>query len=350
MGFFFLFPGNISGQEVPPGKSSEIDKNKEAYEKIFQKEVGLEAFQIPNYQHVLDLIPAYLPNWAFQGVNPQLDTLWAIGISDPGMAPEQALLQAQIRAKALIALAQKARLQYISDDFNKFSESGRMVDESAKFQDFSLLQTKLQFHPKEFQCKETIRTKYDETIVLLGFKQGRKLPNIAYLQATVERLNVYIETTLGIEKITTSRMHVIERGEADTLTDEVITERFNRGLTRTHRWNDSLQPLFDRKAHYISDLEVPDSTNYTTDAVYGLWLGVFENLAHQLSNTATHMPSIIKNTSDYYTTQNDYLVRTLASHYIRFQVQNWWLLKNDIAVKIATENIQNLLPTSNNDQ
>lgn len=346
-GIVFVFAGTTSAQEVTPDKKSEIDRNKEAYEQIFRKEIGLEVFPAPNYQHLLDLIPAYLPNWVFQGISNHPDTLWAIGISNPAMPPEQALLQAQLRAKALIALAHKARLQYISDDFGKLAEDGRLQDISAKYQDFSLLNAELDFNANAFHCAQTFRTKYDETIVRMGFTQQRDLPDTTRLKVTVERLNVYIETTEGVEKITTSRMLINETGTTDNLTDEVVTERYNKGLTRTHRWNDSLLPVFDRKTHYISDIPLPDSSNmHTTDAVYGIWLGVLENMAHQVSIRATHMPSIVKNTSDFYTTQNDYLVRTLASNCIRFQLENWWLQKNDIAIRIVTENIQNLLPGS----
>lgn len=342
---FLLTATIVSAQNVNTTKKSEIDRNKEEYEKIFHKEVGLEMFTTPNYQHLLDLIPAYLPEWTFRGVERRRDTIWAVGISNPEMDEQAGLLQAELRAKALIALALKSQLQYISDDFSKLAEQGRLRDLSAKFQDFTRLEAELNPPACNFTVTNTFRNKYGETIVLVGYNQRQDTTNTVRLNVTMERLNVYIETVEGIEKIATSRMYISETALADTLNDELITERFNNGLTKTTRWRDSILPDFERKAHYLSDSSFTDTTpGHTTDAVYGLWQGLVENMAYQLSNTATNLPTIIKNTSDTYTTQNDYLIRTVSRSNIRFILDKWWLKKNDIGLDARTETLQSLLP------
>ncbi len=335
----------VSAQNVNTSKKTEIDRNKEAYEEIFHKEVGLEIFTTPNYQHLLDLIPAYLPHWTFKGIENTRDTIWAVGISNPEMDEQEGLSQAQLRAKALIALALKSRLQYISDDFSKLAEQGRLRDLSAKFQDFTRLQAEFYQSPGQYTVAKSIRNKYGETIALVGYNKNQDTTQTKTLNVTMERLNVYIETIEGIEKIATSRMFIEETGLTDTLSDELITERFNNGLTRTSSWQDSLLPPFERKAHYLTDSTSKDTLPaFTTDAVYGLWQGLLENMAYQISNTATQLPAVIKNTSDTYTTQNDYLIRTISSSNVRFTLKKWWLKNNDIGVEAKTEPLESLLP------
>lgn len=325
---------------------TKIDSDKSAYEKTFSKELGEESEPLPNYQHILDLIPEMLPVWAQYGTNTKHDTIWVTGISDPGLDSIQARAQALMRAKALIAFTSKTRHQYISDDFTKLAELGRLKELSAKYQDFTQITATLNYNSQQIVCSNYHRTKYGETLLKVGFfPKADSLPTNT-IMANLETLNIYVESMQTTEKITNIRFSITDKQADTTLSDLLTSERVNRGLSITRSFNDSIHKSFRRKAHYFSLPQNKDTTQTHPgfDAVYGLWHGLMEGLSFHISNAAIYLPTLIKNTTDIYTAQNDYLIRTVASNQLDLAIQTWWVEDNDIEMQISATNINSLLP------
>ena len=144
----FLFSQNIDPSQQNSG-AKPIEQQYDSFKKTFEKETNSapeNKVKREKNKTVSNQPPCALPAWIcdFQ-VPDNENTLFTLGISDPGLDSANALKQATIRAKCLLSLFYKSSIQNITDSYNN-EYSGHEILE--KFTSFSKIESDESFWAK----------------------------------------------------------------------------------------------------------------------------------------------------------------------------------------------------------
>ncbi len=113
--------------------------------------------------------PATLPDWFLNLPGSGESTVYAVGISDPGMEPAEAYSLAVLRAKAVLALLLRPRVTVLTDNYagqQTAPASDRFV---TKYVNFYRLLAVLEAAPGQIRVVESFTTAFGEAVVLLGY-------------------------------------------------------------------------------------------------------------------------------------------------------------------------------------
>lgn len=153
-----------------------IDANgqsKEEFEKIFLKETegsnsGPKFGKFKNIDQ-LSYYPDTLPSWFFAPPQATLNHIYAIGISDPDLTPNDAAYQALHRAKTMAVLYNKAQIQYFRDIYSvEYSEGSRKMY-GQRFDTYFKLSSSGIADSSCFKIENHHFTRYNEAIVLIRY-------------------------------------------------------------------------------------------------------------------------------------------------------------------------------------
>ena len=107
--------------------------------------------------------PVVLPAWMFSEHTCN-DTVFVIGVSDPGMDGERGLALARKRALAVAALSHRPGVANIRDYFSAISENRHQEI----YIEFTRYHATAAINPDSIVVSRTFITRYDETVVLAG--------------------------------------------------------------------------------------------------------------------------------------------------------------------------------------
>ncbi len=171
---------------------------KEAFEKIFEKETrakGLASYgKFKNVERV-SFYPDTLPRWFFRPPTSSNGSIYAIGISDPDLTPEDAILQAIHRAQSMAVLQSNALMQYYRDVYTVDHTEQRYKGYGQRFDTYFKLSANHSADSTCFSLVETHMTRYNEAVVLIRYSPSGKKSNANQIKTIGTAL--YIEAQIG---------------------------------------------------------------------------------------------------------------------------------------------------------
>lgn len=182
------------------GHSNVNAQSKETFEKIFDKET--RSSQMVGYGkfRTIDRVSYYpdtLPNWFFRPPKSFDTQIYAIGVSDPDLIPEEAVFQAMHRAKSMAVLYSRAQIQYFRDVYTVEYNEGRYKDYGQRFDTYFKLSGSACADSSCFSLVNYHVTRYNEAIVLVNYKplSGKRLNGLD--QVVTVGTALYIEAQVG---------------------------------------------------------------------------------------------------------------------------------------------------------
>ena len=107
--------------------TNQTEKDYQKFKETLQEEVTEMAMDSTKSSGIV-LHPASLPKWLFELPASNQNIMYSVGISDPGMTEEEALLLAELRAKTIISLLIYPKVSSLIDNFSN-ENSNQQADE-----------------------------------------------------------------------------------------------------------------------------------------------------------------------------------------------------------------------------
>ncbi len=176
-------------------------QTKEEFEKIFIQETEdkkKEESSGPNFKNIKNLsyYPDTLPSWFFTMPQAGKGTIYAIGVSDPDLTPEEAANQALFRAKTMAGMYNKSKFQYFKDIYTSEQTDDQYHKYQQRFDTYFKVTSNIQTSDNCFKIVDQHFTKYNEAIVLIQYDlvdSDRSSKNEKTLQVSSEGTVLYIE-------------------------------------------------------------------------------------------------------------------------------------------------------------
>lgn len=174
-------------------------QTKEEFEKIFLQETEnpkKEAGSTPTFKNIqsLSYYPDTLPSWFFSTPRTINGTVYAIGVSDPDLTPEEAAEQAVFRAKTMAGIFSKSKFQYFKDIYTSEQTSEQNYNYHQRFDTYFKITSSIKSVDQNFKIINQHFTKYNEAVVLIEYnKPSENSKNAGSIQLSSEATVLYIE-------------------------------------------------------------------------------------------------------------------------------------------------------------
>lgn len=338
--FFIIFSVFIQAQNNKKDKAGIPGEDKTKYEEnVFNKELGEES-EKRNNQRLYDLIPEKLPDWFFEPIS--LNPVRIVGVSDPGLGREDAYNQAFLRAKAIYALINYSTISNISDDYTNLRESYDNKLFETKFQDFTISKAVMPYTLDAISVMDTFYTKYNEAVVLIEISNHGE--NTDTLEVKGEHLQIVTERSYKNEKIDFFNLSISDSKQTDDSFPDYAQynfKRVNKNFDISSIYGPGNYDFPVRSYNYQSTIDfVKDSTDTDIQAntlALGLWNAYLTGILSNITLLSKQLSGQIKNTNDYYTLKNEGLIRTVSRSNVRFEINKFKLLQNQIYMDLYGE-------------
>ena len=151
-------------------------QTKESFEQIFLKETeGKESkTSKEGFKNVtrISFYPDTLPTWFYNPPQSSNDVVYAIGISDPDLTPEEAAEQALYRAKIMAVIFSKTKFQYFKDIYTSEYTEGKYSYYRQRFDTYFKVSTSAYVSEANFSVVNQHLTKYNEAVVLVRYQNS----------------------------------------------------------------------------------------------------------------------------------------------------------------------------------
>lgn len=317
-----------------------VDRDKWRYERIMEAETE-EAFPADSEKlHQYHLLPENLPHWFFKPSEYSTTSVYALGISEPGMDSVKAFELAVLRAKSLAILSTGAKIDNISDHFQVVRESEAVFNEKSRYLDFSRLYNKSLANQGSFKVNKSFYTKYGEAIVLLSYDPSEQAGNDT-LAVNGEIMHLSRESYYSLENTVLCRMD-INVSPYDSVDGNSLKSRF---LLRRRGEHFNISSVYDGDSigfpfhpyRYTQAIEMkPDSTFklQSCPLQLGLWNAYINLIFSKISYYNRNLESRVKSSYDYYAMKNQGLIRTVSRNRLKFGIISLALEENELFLKI----------------
>jgi len=161
--FLLIVLLSLTAQE----SGNQIEKDYRNFRETFNQELNdLDS----NFSSTkIALHPVQLPDWIIEIPDSKLNSIYAIGISDPGMQSDKAVELAILRAKAIIAWMCMPRISSITDYYSNEIQKTSSDKFITKYVNYFLLFGELSVSPNDFHLVEQDFNSFKEALVLLKY-------------------------------------------------------------------------------------------------------------------------------------------------------------------------------------
>ncbi len=322
---FFVLSSLVFPQEYNNREMQELERNFRAYKDFFENKINqfhrnsLEAAGLFHFVH-----PEQLPLWVFMPMEADADSIFIIGVSDPGMDEESGLELALQRALIINGLAGVVDVANMREQYS--TERNNVIQ--IFYSDYTQLSCISRAGIDDLQIIKKHRTQYDETIVLARIKKTENK------QSASEKTDWQIHTGL-FTRVTTinSRiqfdeqliLHMNPRHAPDEKTYAHQYSKINRIVnTRTELNAEIISDLPALNLRYVVSREQSDSMKVNDinsngqSLNNGLWHAMLAAMLSSIADEA-HTGSIhFSQVSDMY----DRLMVSLSSELVRVQLRS----------------------------
>ncbi|TVQ06589.1 MAG: hypothetical protein EA361_19390 [Bacteroidetes bacterium] len=313
---------------------------------IFERETSQkrQESQYANFRNVkqLSFFPDTLPLWFFQPPQSDHEKVYAIGISDPDLPPEEAFQQAFYRAMVLAVLYNSPRIEYFRDVFTSARDEEPQRAYRQRFDTYLRITASEVADSSQFWLIDNHLTRYNESIVLIGYTpktERREETKISRISATASVL--YIEAHIGdtyepqASFDLASEIHT--SGENPGKSEFNVTQKGTRKNTSSiHNGHKKTFPMF------VYRYSNPSWEPFTRPLVsyHGLW-GIFmPQLLEHITLTTEQTRLQIRALEEQSEPQIQNLIREVAAHDARISILGLEFNPNEILFETLLEEIR----------
>jgi hypothetical protein len=315
------------------------------FEKTFNKETkGSEtAVGYGKFKNIskLSFYPDTLPSWFFNPPKSSSEFVYAIGISDPDLVPEEAVAQAMHRAKSLAVLYNRSLIQYFRDVYTSESDNSRYKNYRQRFDTYFKLSGNTFADTTCFSVSNYHLTRYNEAIILIRFtpKAAKKTNHNADLISTVGTA-LYIEAQVGDAfepqaeyEITTK----IQSAKSTVSTKFTYREKGNRFLSISeHSGKEYEYPMYNYK--YTNPAWSKNSQPLIS--YYGLWSVYSRKFLRQLTLETEQSKVNIRTLGEQYSPDNRNLIREVAIKTVKLHLNGIEFGTDSIGFNLQLQDIK----------
>ena len=313
LGIAILYGTLIFSQE---NSAISTEKDYQKFKGTLQAEIQKEGEDTLSGKQILH--PASLPGWLFSIPESDLNQIYSIGISDPGMPEEQAHELAWLRAKAIIALLVHPKITGITDNYSGEKQTGSEDKFTTKYGNLYRIGSKVGISGSKFEQQEYFYTSFGEAIVLMRCNLTSE-----------QQLTDSIEALAEVYQVERQKNNVFETEEKTSLvihlrfSDDSLNEKHSS--YSVHTLNNILEinsemdgkpvtfPYFNFRYTGESDsLSFSMENNISNKLNYGLWKTYFEVLIQKILFLSQSSGFEIKQVGDDFATGNKNLSREIA--------------------------------------
>jgi hypothetical protein len=333
-----LIPAMVQAQSR--SVSGKLDEDYRRYLKIMEEETaGADSDLLDLYYR----IPEQLPAWFFNPGRYTRHDSYFIGISEPGMDSLRALELAELRARALAVLSQKARIEHISDHYQRIREDEEHVDQGSRFLDYSRIAARQTHQKGSWIVEKTCYTRYGEGIVLVSLENEGGEDT---LSVSAEFMQLTREDEVFMEQTLLCRLNVLETSRSTDSTVKNESRYLRQALGDDFRirsvFNTDTLVFPYHPYRYVApgDLNRTDGkTDITFSLKNGLWNGfvhlLFSNLTFQNRKTGSR----VKSSYDQYSLKNQGIIRSVSGNYLHFDLTGLSLKDNHLSMDLLVESL-----------
>ena len=322
---------------------SAILSNYEKFKKTFNEE--MEKYPRSASGDTLSYImtgPAIIPGKIFRLPRSGINQIYTIGISDPGMHPEEGYELATIRAKSLIALFRNAEIQHLMDLYTDERSTSQSGYYTTKYIDFYRILALMPFDTNAFKIIEDTINIFGETTVhavyTISEQLDMEIPDTIFLFS--ECLNTEVQANDRYEINYRIELKGLEKSTAGKETNEFhfLSRKFYKMNDISSIFNGKEIELPPNKFKYKNidkaNFNIEKSDIISCSLKDGLWNGFIESVLQNLFVHIMLNDASVSSLSDLYSSRARNLGREIAQNRISFKLKNIIISDNKIQVEL----------------
>jgi len=157
--------------------TNQTEKDYQKFKETLQEEVSEMAMDSTKSSGIV-LHPASLPKWLFELPASNQNIMYSVGISDPGMTKEEALLLAELRAKTIISLLIYPKVSSLIDNFSNENSNQQADEFVTKYENLFNVLSSMASSKNNFNTVRQYFTSFNEAVVLLEFINVQKFEGV----------------------------------------------------------------------------------------------------------------------------------------------------------------------------
>jgi len=323
-------------------QNNSTDKTENQYREFKETlEKEIEDYEQDTAQSKFQVLhPVSLPDWIFNLPVSNQNTIYSIGISDPGMEVDKAFRLAELRAKVIIATLFQSKITFIIDNYSNEKVDDNRDEFTTRYENlFSIISTH-SAAPSNFEIINRDYTSFGEAIVLLRFS-----PKITKEYADQIQIEI---SSYEVERQKYNKFEIEEKFEIagsqnySGIKDSVIDFYYS-----FH----SLNNLFEISSKYQEeDYQFPyynfkyqgqsaDSLNLFETSInnklnYGLWMAYIETLVQKIFNMSLAYAVDIKRVGDDYSSETQDFSREITEANMSFKINRFIIFNNRLSLEL----------------
>lgn len=332
----FLFPqqNHPAQQNTNP---TPVEKQYESFKNTFDKEINHNPENNPNNNKSVsgyNYQPCGLEPWITDFSVPDKENLLlTLGISDPGLDSADAIRQAEIRAKGMLALFSQTEIQNITDSYTNEYHGSEILE---KFTSFSKIESKKNISISGFRIYQQGFTSFGEAIVVAG------IPKSAYAENN-PTIRTYAEYFLSEEGENdrlkmTSTYKLFIADEAGNAVDFTAHKTKNGILVNSILNSDSLAFDYSKFRYFtknIPEISEDELFEYSyADLTNGLWNAWLLASLRQIEMGEKYT-SDLRKMGDLYSAKYQNLTREISENQLGFDLEKVFIKDNMIYLKLV---------------
>ncbi len=290
------------------------------------------------------------PSWVSN--SPLHGEYTAIGISDPRIEDDSlALLQAKVRAKAIIAMLHETDISYTSQYYQDETESHRTYKLNESIEKLGKYTSRLPYNESDFDVVSQYTNKNNETIVLMGYRDDDKAKN-KVLNVQAEYYAKIFETSITraykLSEITTFTIR--DSSSAGTKVYNYTWEADGKHFHIASTVDTAKIDMPGYQYRYMNTDTITDFAQYSAsrNTKKGLWEAYMHAFLLSCSSDSKNYTSKIKNLDDDYDVvrentdnyQNDTKQQELSRHITKnrmhFYLHGFRIFNNNLYIHISS--------------
>ena len=301
-----------------------LDQSKHQFEKTFEKETQLNKLtgygKFKNIKRI-SFYPDTLPSWFFRLPKSTGSSIYAIGISDPDLTPEDAAFQALHRAKSLAVLSDKTLMQYYRDVYTLDNADEDYKSYGQRFDTYLKISSTTRADSSCFEVVQTHLTRYNEAVILVRFTPLASDDSAQGDQITAVGTALYVEAQIDDAFDTQAEYDFMTTHKnclgVNFSSHFTYREKGKRFLAISNFLGNTLNyPIYNYKYSnpgWVKNTDPLISYN-------GLWSIYAKKILQQLTLKTQETAVYIKNLEESYTSETRNLVREIAIKNVQLQI------------------------------
>ncbi|MCD4664529.1 MAG: hypothetical protein K8R68_04595 [Bacteroidales bacterium] len=320
--------------------TNQTEKDYQKFKETLQEEVSEMAMDSTKSSGIV-LHPASLPKWLFELPASNQNIMYSVGISDPGMTKEEALLLAELRAKTIISLLIYPKVSSLIDNFSNENSNQQADEFVTKYENLFNVLSSMASSKNNFNTVRQYFTSFNEAVVLLEFI------NVQKFEGVVDSIKLEVDA-YQVERQKYNSFEMEEKIEINgSLKSNGDSISFNDYSYITQ----SLNNLFEIKSLYNSknikfpqlyfryqgqeDKQVGEFESSGSKKLnYGLWKAYIESLLQNIFILSQPFSGEIQQVGDSYSSKTQSLSREISKANPSFKINSININNNQLSVDV----------------